>query len=864
MTSSLPQGLPVRFGRGLASLTLIAVVGSSTGVATAAPAASRMSKAQGPAMVLFGVEDTSAAKTVGYSVDSKGVRHVHELRSQVVFEDGFNWESLEDNVRLFLGSLGENAPVMDPYAHPIHDQRRFVLDVGSVGEAMAIVDKANKSGMFERAFVGQRDLNPTIGQTVKGQPLAPVTGGTRGVTFNDPLFSTQWYISNGTNPGQDNNLLSAYVAGYTGDGVTIGLIPTNRRGFESDYYDEVQGQDWQVADGGHPDLAANINLGLSLVPNTQLAPSTVLTGMAGLMSAVGNNSLDITGIAPNSKIVSLTGGTAERQRTSIARANNKIGVQVFQSGGGGFPDMSYFEWTNNDYSDADADFVLDAQYNAINLGRSRRGIVQIFGTGADNSFFPSWDRYSLGLAVSLPAVGFLDIDLTALPDIVFVPPDDLNPDLAQSPFVSPGPRINYQQLVADPKSIVVSPFSQNQDFVYQTVMGTEVLTSVYAEVDDAEPQGMPTLTYSAGGPDTDDLIDSNSAQAVLGGIVALMLEANPSLTIRDIQTILVENSFPADGMDYNPSDTYGVTSDWQVNAATPSKPHSDRFGFGLLDGGAAVAAAADWRDLGTEYILDTGVIPLEEGEVPDAEFEEIDETTAVLIPGDPIGVGNICVRQNFIIEQIDVILNLTGEDHSDLVVTLTSPSGTTSLLQMPNELSLGSTTGQPFFDQRMVTFKHWGEESGGNWRIGFQDFGPDTDTPVGDDTADVVTFLGQYGIPGRSINRSGKTIVNYRLRIHAHEAGLEPFQGCPTGSGACPGDLNADGQMTWADFSLFLSWYSTGDLQADFNNNGEIDFNDIYAFLAVWRPGFCGVSTLPGARPTPGTVSDTGPVIRPI
>ncbi len=847
---------------------LAAACGLMTSVAVAAPA--RPFSELQPQASFDTIESGQAFRSRATRKDANGHTRGYELGSQVLIRRADGWESLQDDVQLFLSHNGITDVRFDPRARA-GDRRLAIVQTASVSDAIALARLANASGMFEVAYVEQQDISAKIGRTASGKLAGPITSDVRGgAVFNDTLFADQWYIDNTDDPDKDNNLLAAYQSGLTGAGVDIALIARNDRQFESDFYQDgtVQGQTHGVANGGHPDLAANIDAARTQAPNNQLPPSASLTAMAGLLAAEGNNARDITGIAPGANLIGLISGTPAFQRTAVSRYNNLVDIQVFELGISN-PQMDYAFWTDVDYTSNLADFVKVAQQNALNLGRRRNGIVQIFGTGEGFGTFPSWDRYLLGRAISLPAIGFLDIDTTQLPFIVFVPPDDGNPDLTGFPYVAPGPRINYQQLVSDRRTIVVSPVSQNDDFAYNTVFGTEVLTSVFAEVDDTEPAGMVSLTYSAGvGVDTADYINSNSASAVLGGIVALMLEANPNLTIRDIQHILVANSFPSAGMNYSPFDAYSVNTDWQVNAAEPVKPHSDRFGFGLLDGGAAIEAARDWQPLGQFFILDTDTVALEEPiEIPTATWEELSETEFLLTldPSQP-QTDLICVRQNHLVEQVIVDLSMSGEDHSDLLIELVSPSGTVSTLHLPNELSLGSSV-PPYINHRFVTYKHWGEESGGNWRIFFTDFGPDEATPVGDDEGDVISYLGQYGILGQAEGRSDKTVTSYRVQFVTRDIGLEPFPGCVAGTGACPADLNADSVVNYNDLTIFLNWYNGGDLRADVNGDGFLTFADITIFVNLWQAnfGFCTPSGLPYNRPSPGSgSSDIDPIVRPV
>lgn len=69
------------------------------------------------------------------------------------------------------------------------------------------------------------------------------------------------------------------------------------------------------------------------------------------------------------------------------------------------------------------------------------------------------------------------------------------------------------------------------------------------------------------------------------GVVALMLQANPELTWRDVQHVIVRTS-KAQGL---------RATDWVVNGAGYKVSHV--FGYGLLDAAAATHVASRWREV---------------------------------------------------------------------------------------------------------------------------------------------------------------------------------------------------------------------------------------------------------------------------
>ena len=65
-------------------------------------------------------------------------------------------------------------------------------------------------------------------------------------------------------------------------------------------------------------------------------------------------------------------------------------------------------------------------------------------------------------------------------------------------------------------------------------------------------------------------------------IIALVLEANPSLTWRDVQHIIVRTSQPRNLR----------ATDWQTNGMSRMVSHS--YGYGLMDSAAMVRSAKVW------------------------------------------------------------------------------------------------------------------------------------------------------------------------------------------------------------------------------------------------------------------------------
>ena len=77
-----------------------------------------------------------------------------------------------------------------------------------------------------------------------------------------------------------------------------------------------------------------------------------------------------------------------------------------------------------------------------------------------------------------------------------------------------------------------------------------------------------------------------------------MLEANPNLTYRDVQHIIANTARVNDAND----------NGWQVNGAGHDVSH--KYGFGVIDAGAAVNMAETWTTVDEEISFESGVLDI--------------------------------------------------------------------------------------------------------------------------------------------------------------------------------------------------------------------------------------------------------------
>lgn len=249
----------------------------------------------------------------------------------------------------------------------------------------------------------------------------------------------------------------------------------------------------------------------------------------------------------------------------------------------------------------------------------------------------------------------------------------------------------------------VSPFSTN---------GASILVSAPGGGGDGNSDSILTTDRlgSAGASSGNfDYVDGTSFSApVVSGVVALMLQANPSLGYRDVQQIL---AYTAQKVDIG----VGV---WKTNGAqnwNGGGLHFDALdhatGFGQVDALAAVRLAASW-DATPQTVSNT---------------KEIIATKVVnqAIPdNNPTGVFSaIQITDQMRIERVDVSINITHTFVGDLEILLSSPSGTTSfLLWRPSKGALSAFgSSQDNIHFTFDTVLDWGENSAGVWGLGVYD-----------------------------------------------------------------------------------------------------------------------------------------------
>jgi len=195
---------------------------------------------------------------------------------------------------------------------------------------------------------------------------------------------------------------------------------------------------------------------------------------------------------------------------------------------------------------------------------------------------------------------------------------------------------------------------------------------------------------------TDHASGTSASAPMAAGVIALALEANPSLTWRDVQHIIVRTA----------RTEHLNTHDLVINGAGHNVSHY--FGFGMMDASAMVDLAFAWTQVPEQHNCRiTVAIP------PDG----IPVNHALNITVESDGCSEQPPNKVLYLEHVEAILTLTSSKRGKLQIQLTSPEGTTSaLLQRRNrDKSKNGFLAWPF-----MTTHNWGEESLGTWLLQLQ------------------------------------------------------------------------------------------------------------------------------------------------
>jgi subtilisin-like proprotein convertase family protein len=472
---------------------------------------------------------------------------------------------------------------------------------------------------------------------------------------NDTLFSTQWHLRN---TGQGSGRV----------GVDANVV---------DVWDDFKGSGIQIAvvddgvDFAHPDLlpnrAATGHYNWNDGDPNEPSPGTAAdledfhgTAVAGVAAARGDNGIGVSGVAPVATLVGFRlisePSTDVEEAEAMGRLNADIAIK------------------NNSWGPSDDPTTLGtigtlmqaSLGTAATTGRGGKGVILTWaaGNGRQDQDQSNKDAYANNRHV-----------------------------LAVAAMTNTGLQSSYSESGAN--VVVAAPSSGGtRDIVTTDVSGTRGYNNGRTS---GEPKDN-NYTNTFGG--------TSSATPLVSGVVALMLEANPALSYRDVKEIFLRTSVKE-----SPTST-----DWirQTGGRPDLAPieHHHGFGGGRVDAAAAVAMAEGWTSLPALAAVQS-VASSPNAAVPDGTGE---------LSSDFVFGSSPRLR----VETVEVTVNILHAFRGDLEIELVSPKGVRSRLVSASAFDDGydpdtDTSGHGYEPWTFSSVRHWGEGSTGTWKVVVKD-----------------------------------------------------------------------------------------------------------------------------------------------
>ena len=361
------------------------------------------------------------------------------------------------------------------------------------------------------------------------------------------------------------------------------------------------------------------------------------TSAAGVAAAAGNNTIGVSGAAPRAGLAGLLliacSTTDVRESNSLSHERQNIDIYS----------NSWGPSDNGKTVEAPGPLMLAAFEDDVAQGRGGLGniITWAAGNGLDDDDNSNYDGYANSRnTIAVTAVTHYG---------------------TQSWYAEPGANI----LVAAPS--------------------------------DGNGEGITTTDIEGGGgynngDYNDNFGGTSSATPLVSGVIALILEANPNLTYRDVEHIIANSA----------RKNHASDDSWNVNGAGHDISH--KYGFGVIDASAAVDLAENWVNVEPVINYQSGLIDIADRQIPDNSAPGITETTQV--------------PDSIKIEHVEVIVDIDHSYRGDLEIILTSPAGTQSILSEKHE-----DNGNDWNNWMFTSVHHWDEDSFGEWTLSIEDQG---------------------------------------------------------------------------------------------------------------------------------------------
>jgi subtilisin family serine protease len=525
-------------------------------------------------------------------------------------------------------------------------------------------------------------------------------GSTFTYQIGDPLYPYQWHLNNSGQTtfsqsagksGEDLHMAQAIGDHLNGAGVILAILDSGL----------------EIA---HEDLAANVipNGSYNYVNNTN-DPTPTGTGgdhgtsVAGISAAVAMNHVGGRGVAPKAALKGFNVLAAQSEQSFIESMGGhprSQDVAIFN--------MSYGADGQN-YSAMNT--TIRALYDASSALRGGKGGIYVKSAGngfedvkvdENNHYTCSEQAYGVKGLTCQNAVGEEE---NSRPEVITV-----------GAFNAIGVRSSYSTAGAN---LWISAPGGEYGSASPAILTTDLMGKDrgYSRSDLTTPANAFEIgdpTYNPNCNYTSAFNGTSSAAPNASGAIALILQANPNLTRRDIKYILAKTARKIDpestdakiSVDIN-GIAYLASDGWLTNAA--GYHFHNWYGFGAVDVDAAVAMAKTYA---------AGSLP----KTADVTYGQAIQPTPIPDNNAAGFVQTIQITEDYTIENLFAAVSIDHADTGEIGIELTSPAGTRSIL-----LNIRSALKKGLNDDNGVllgTNAFYGEKTKGTWTLRIIDSWP--------------------------------------------------------------------------------------------------------------------------------------------
>ncbi|XP_067842304.1 PC3-like endoprotease variant B [Heptranchias perlo] len=461
--------------------------------------------------------------------------------------------------------------------------------------------------------------------------------------FNDPMWPAQWELHNTgqTNgpKGFDINVMPAWKKNITGSGVVVTIID-----------DGVDHTNTDLKKNYDPNASFDFNDHFDNehdpVPNFAIGSNGHGTKCAGEVAMDANNSFCGVGIAYNTKIggIRILDGRVTDALEAAALTYNNNYIDIYSCCWGPKDNGMKF--------DGPRTLTTKALQVGAEEGRNGKGNIFIWASGNGGLVNDHCGADGYVNSIFTVAVGAVS-------------------NLGLSTF--------YSEACTGVMAVI--PTGGTSDLP-SDIDRTDELALVTTQLDNE-----CTKTFKG----------TSSAAPMAAGIIALVLQAKPSLTWRDVQHLIVRTCKISDPLN----------KDWKINGAGYHLHH--KYGFGLLDAGRMVKAALKWKNVGPQRqcVIDYD-LKLEKA-IPTKRSLTLNLTTNACM-----GTANAIDT----LEHVQVTISMSSICRGDLSISLISPYGTKSKLL---EVRTADNSKTGLQNWTFMSVHSWGEKPKGLWILTITD-----------------------------------------------------------------------------------------------------------------------------------------------